>query len=515
MEATPLSGTDGAFAPAISPDGAWIGFLVAGSIRRIPAQGGTVTTIADSSISGPVWLDDRTVAYTDQAFRARTMPVAGGESRALFAPRGDQAALVLQALPDGRGVLLLVCSANATCAPTQEIWVMDGRTGEAKRLMSDVGWAGYADGRLLFARKDGEMFAVPFDLGTLSMQGTPVPLSGGVNLTFWSGPRPSLSASGSLLYLTGTRQDGRLEAVWVSRDGRAVPVDTAWDFTPSTWGTWALSPDGRRLAISLSTAGNPDIWIKELDRGPVSRLTFSDSMDLRPRWTPDGRSVTFHSNRAGSWQLFSRRADGIGADSLVLALPAPIWEATWSRDGQWLVVRVGGTYGAQVIQKDLAVLRAGRDTVPRPLLHAEYDELTPALSPDGRWLAYVSDETGRREVFVRPFPEVDSGKWQVSVNGGVNPVWAHSGGELFFIDERLDLVSQSVPSGAVFQGGQQRVLFNVAGYMRDPDFSSFDLSTDDQRFLMVRSKALSTGDAPPMVIVVENWLEEVRAKMKK
>jgi Tol biopolymer transport system component len=158
----------------------------------------------------------------------------------------------------------------------------------------------------------------------------------------------------------------------------------------------------------------------------------------------------------------------------------------------------------------MLALQVGRDTVPRPLLTQPYDEAVPALSPDGRWLAYESGETGQREIFVRPFPDVQTGKWQVSTSRGTSPVWAHSGRELFFINGSRELVSQAVPPGATFQQGEQRVLFAIgSSYYVAANYPYFDISPDDRRFLMMRTTGTAVDDAPGL-IVVENWMEEVK-----
>jgi len=508
MEATPLAETRGGEAPSVSPDGQWIAFNVGGQLRKVPVGGGSAATIADTVWAdlGGVWLDNGMVAYMDAYSRLRRVPATGGTSEVVYTPDPGFGATPVGALPEGRGILFLTCDLG--CTPTSELWVLDGRSGEARQLLPDVAAAAYLDERLIFVRRDGGVFGVPFDLKRLTLQGAPVALFDGVRVD--ARAHLALAASGALAYLTGAGAAGTYEAVWVSREGRAVPVDTAWSFQRPPNPGWALSPDGTKLAIGIRTGGNDDIWIKELGRGPPSRLTFSDSADFRPRWTPDGRTVTFISKRAVNNDLHARRADGTGADSLVLDLEAPIYEADWSFDGQWSVLRTGGE-GRNV--RDILALRVGRDTVPRPLLTEPHDEAVPALSPDGRWLAYESGETGRREIFVQPFPDVQTGKWQVSTSGGTSPVWAHSGRELFFIDGSNALVSQAVLSGATFQRGEQRTLFAIgSSYYVGADYTYLDISPDDRRFLMVRTRGVGVEEAPRL-IVVENWIEEVRAKV--
>jgi serine/threonine-protein kinase len=506
LDATPLAGTTGAEGMAVSPDGNWIAFAASGQLRRIPAGGGVATTIADGvSRFPPIWLDDGMLAYSDPQSRLQRVPSAGGISEVVFTAPAGRFAIPVTALPDGRGFLFLNC--RATCSSSGDLWVADGGSGETRLLLPDAGWAAYAGGRLLFAGREDGVFGVPFDLATLGVEGAPVRLFDAAIMP----QRITLSASGTMAYMPWEGRDGLSAAVWVSRDGDAVPMDTTWGFqTDINLAGWSLSPDHMRLAITLGGQSSPqDVWIKELDGGPVSRLTFNDSTDIRPRWTPDGRGLTFISNRAGDYDLYRRRSDGTGADSLLLDLETPIFEALWSPDGEWLVLRVGG---GSIASRDIMALQVERDTVPRPLLTAPHDEEQPALSPDGRWMAYVSTETGRQEVFVRPFPEVEAGKWQVSTAGGTSPVWAHSGQELFFVNGDREVMSQAVLPGAAFQRGGLRMLFSMAGYEVAPNYASFDISPDDRRFLVVRRKDESGPDE--VLVVVENWLTEVERLME-
>jgi Tol biopolymer transport system component len=210
-----------------------------------------------------------------------------------------------------------------------------------------------------------------------------------------------------------------------------------------------MSPDGKRLAVKILSDAGDDIWITELDQGPLSRLTFHGERELRPGWTPDGRSVTFVSDRAGQQDVYVKRADGTGPAELLLDLDVPIWEASWSPDGTWLIVRVGGAAEAQ---RDILGIRPGTDSVPVQLAATEFQETAPTLSPDGRWLAYASDETGQQEVYVRPFPETEGGKWQVSTDGGRSPLWAHSGRELFYLNGAGEMVAAQVVTEPSFSG---------------------------------------------------------------
>jgi serine/threonine-protein kinase len=216
--------------------------------------------------------------------------------------------------------------------------------------------------------------------------------------------------------------------------------------------------------------------------------------------------------------LYKRAADGTGVDALVLKLPEPgVYEGVWSPDGEWIVLRAGGTV-LQAGGRDIMALHVGVDTVPRPLIASpSYDESAIALSPDGRWIAYESDETGSPEVFVRPFPNADGGRWQVSSGGGRSPLWAKSGRELFFVNRTRDMVVVSITSGAAPDIGTPRPLFHLRDeiYLADREnYTPHDIHPDGQRFILARRVQIP-GTAVQPIVVVENWFTELRERTRK
>jgi len=293
-------------------------------------------------------------------------------------------------------------------------------------------------------------------------------------------------------------------------------LDSSWTFRHSqTNGNvgWSLSPDGRRIAIGLNTNSGDDIWIRDLVNGTLSRLTFDSTSEERPRWTPDGKSVTYMVDGLNS--LRQRPADGTGKEQvLVDTSPQILLEGSWSADGTWLLLRVGGNGPTK--QRNILAFQPGVDSAPRELLaSSQADESAPALSPDGRWLAYASDETGRTEVYIRPFPNVDDGKWQVSTNGGQAPLWAHSGRELFYVDAARNMMLAPVPAAGPSQMGARVKLFTLGNdVFLNPNewYTPFDISSDDKRFLMSRLVSAATTETPTFLLV-ENWFEEVKAKV--
>ncbi len=286
----------------------------------------------------------------------------------------------------------------------------------------------------------------------------------------------------------------------MTRDGTPETIDAEWmeDFNYP-----ALSPDGLRLAVSVG-GDETHLWIKQLGGGQ-QKLTFEGAVNWRPAWTPDGEAVAFVSNRGGggsdtvNGDLYMRRADGSATTELVLDLEEAIWEVDYSQDGQWLLYRTG--------PHDLYAKQFVSDAVPIPLLVSEHLERQLALSPDGQWLAYISDETGRFEVYVVPFPDVDT-QWLVSRSGGTEPRWAHSGRELFFKSAGM-LMSVDVQPGSTFTAGEPQPLFSVQGYREAANRQQYDVASDDRRFVMIRDTATDPGQ----LVYVENFFEELKAKV--
>ncbi|MCH7716662.1 MAG: protein kinase [Gemmatimonadetes bacterium] len=497
--ATPLAGTDGAVHVFFSPDGVWVGFIADDQVKKIPAGGGAAITLAEPARSAngqwAAWLEDGTIVFVEPAYSLARVSEAGGSiERVVEAgaiPGLAASAVHATGLPEGRGVLFTACSAGCSSGA---IWTLDLRTGVTRALIEDAlgGWY-VPTGHVLYANDRGGVFAVPFDLETLELGGAAVPVLDNVSGFF------AMSGAGDLLYLEGTGLLVDRQLVWVERDGTASVIDSSWT---GIFGSLALSPDGMRLAVDAGA----DIWIKQLDRGPASRLTFADGEDSRPTWTPDGQSVTFISERGENRDSYAKRADGTGSADVVLDLPAAVNEGFWSPNGDWLIYRTG--VGDSL---DLFARRSGQDTVTVPLVVSpEFNAYSPALSPGGRWLAYVSDESGRPEVYVRPFPDVESGRWQVSVRGGTEPMWAHSGRELFY-KSGGELVVVDVGAGPVFAAGQELPLFPIQPYFADDFHAAYDVTPDDRRFVMIQmGLAVGGGNA---LILVENFLEELKAKV--
>jgi eukaryotic-like serine/threonine-protein kinase len=292
---------------------------------------------------------------------------------------------------------------------------------------------------------------------------------------------------------------------WVARDGKSQSVDSTWlgFFRPP-----AISPDGKRVAVELSLDGSVSIWIKQLDHGPPVRLSVENAGNGEPTWTPDGRSVTYGAYTGGSAGLWTQRADGSAKPVLQVREKRGVLGPRWSPDGKWLVFCTDkGERGSG----DILGIRPNVDTLPVPLVATSFTEGAPDLSPDGRWLAYTSNESGHYEVYVVPFPNTSAAKWTVSSRGGTEPVWSHSGTELFYRDGDANMVAVPVKSTPTFSVGDAVVLFPAAGFRTAESKAHYAVAPDDRRFLMIR-RAVSTADK---IVVVENWFEELKARSRK
>jgi eukaryotic-like serine/threonine-protein kinase len=501
FEGKPLPGTEGAQAPFFSPDGQHIGFFGIGggrsSLKTTPAGGGLVRTLITDSAApwGGAWGKDGNIYFpvAGAVTGLGRVPAEGGAitivSRA-DSSKGEEEHDFPALLPSGKGAIVQVWKGS----PGQnEIGVVSFETGRATSLVKGTYARFLPPNRLLFGTVDGRVFVVPFDEKRLALAGDPVQVLDQVQGDPRNGSLQfDVSRSGTLVYIPGAA--AYRELVWVERDGATTSIDSAW---VEAFGHVALSPDGTRVALTIGGNEGDAIWVKRLPKGSLTRLTFTGSSN-RPVWTPDGSSVAYLGSRDGQRRAWQRRADGSNDEQLVASNLPQLDEVHLSRDGRWLLMR---SLGGAVNSRKLLVMEVGVDTVPRPLIRTEYDNMGPVLSPDGKWLAYVSNESRQPEVYVRPFPAVDSARWTISVNGGMEPLWSRSGRELFFRTPRNELMAVQVAPGATFQTGTPEMLFSTSPFSGDEYHRLYDISVDDRRFLMVRG---SNKNVQALGVVI-NW----------
>ncbi|HEX5634304.1 MAG TPA: hypothetical protein VFX50_13785, partial [Gemmatimonadales bacterium] len=405
-----------------------------------------------------------------------------------------------QLLPGGREALVQIWSSNI--GDTQ-LGVLDLATGRATPLIQNAVYGRYVPtGHIVYVTLDGTLLVVPFEPGQSALSEAATAVAEGVQVDVISGAAQfAISDRGTLIYLPGGGV-GSQQVSWVDRAGRVTPVDSAWR---GNFINVALSPDNARLAVSAPAADGEQTWIKQLPSGPLTRLTFGGSTNTRPAWTPDGRRIAFVSSRSGRRQAWIQRADGGAEPESLLASPAQVDEIAWAPDGRNAVFRLGS--GGVNGNRNLFAMAPGIDTVPRPLVVTRFEEYSPAVSPDGRWFAYVSNESGRSEVYVRAFDDPGAGKIQVSVDGADEPRWAHNGRELFLRSRRGEMLVADVTLGGAFSARTPRVLFNVSSMASDTYHSSYDVTRDDQRFVMISRTVNDAGE----LVVVLNWFTELRA----
>jgi serine/threonine-protein kinase len=510
LNATPIPGTEAGASPFFSPDGRHVGFLVNGStLRTASLDGGPTQTLSDSiNSTGGDWGPDGYIYVEGDSGLLRIRAVGGPrESIYNVGAHKETGAEWPVVLPGAKGLLFRTRRANQGAGDFQ-IVVMPLPSGEPHVLMRGV-YARYSPtGHLLVVTAEGKLVAAPFDPDKLALTGPPVGILEGIGVEVGGfSTNLALSATGTLVYTTGAAVRSRTP-VWVTREGVESQVDSTWQPSGSI-NAFALSPDGRALAVDLLQGGNNAVWIKQLPTGPFSRLTFGDTTNLRPTWSADGRSLVYLGNAGTNGGLpMMRRADGTGTARTLLHSSFSFGQTFQTRDGKWVIARRSFFEPGK---GDIFGIREGDSTLV-PLVTGPASEVHPAVSPDGRWLAYVSDESGTSEIYVRPFPDAASARWQVSTAGGTSPVWSHSGKELFYRSNRDAITTVAVHPGATFSFEQPKTLFSTAQYVTINPVQSFDVSPDDKRFLLLRETAPNERNE---LIVVQNWSEEMKARARK
>ena len=504
FEAAPIPGTGGAESPFFSPDGQSVGFFTEGKLKRVSISGGAPLTLCSAPLNrGATWGPDDTIVFapsiTSGLFR---VSAGGGTAKPLTVPdrkKGELGHRWPEILPGGKAVLFTIWTGAGGSFDTAQIDVLSLETGEQRVLVEGGAYAKYVStGHLVYARAGG-LLAVPFDLERREVTGSPVSISENVNMSPLSGVAEfTLSGEGSLAYVPGVSSVSERTLVWVDRKGALRPLVAP----PRPYLTPRLSPDGGWLAVGIQVT-NPGLWLYDLARGTLTRLTASNLAPL-PIWAPDGKHVTFLSAPSGAMDLYSIAADGSGAaEPLTTTSEKYRMPSSWSPDGRTLAfTEVDAATGFHIW-----LLSLEGDRKARPFLQTASDEGAPAFSPDGRRLAYQSDESGRSEIYVRPFPG-PGGKIQISTEGGTQPMWARNGRELFYRNGDKMMVT-SLETKPVFAAFKPKLLFE-AHY--ETGFSTldrdYDVSPDGQRFLMI--KGSEQESAPTQLNVVLNWSDELR-----
>jgi Tol biopolymer transport system component len=509
LEARPIPGTEAptggtAWAePFFSPDSQWIGFFVGGKLKKVSVIGGPALTLCDSSLpSGVSWGSQGMIAFAPGQipFLQQVSDVGGAPQPLTRVEKGETGHGWPEFLPGGKALLFGVATGGAWT--NGQIAVQTVGAAEHRNLIQGGMYPHYAPSGHLVYVQGGTLMAVPFDPERLAVTGAAGPIVEGILQSTTDGDAQySFSATGTLAYVPGAAQSAQSKLVWINRNGAEQPLAAP----EHAYINPRISPDGRRVAVGIIEQER-QIWLYDVSRGTLTRLTFQGNNNLAPFWTPDGKRIAFTSNKEGPRNLFWQLADGSGglerlATSEDIQLPA-----SWSPDGELLAFSdVNVSTGFDIWMLKLS------DRKAQPFLETQFNESTPQFSPDGRWLAYVSDESGRKEIYVQPYPG-PGGKWQISTEGGVEPLWNRNGRELFYRSGKK-MMAVEIATKPSFSAGTPKRLFE-GGYQLLPGISTpnYDVSPDGQRFLMLRPVG-SAEAAPTQINVVLNWFEELRQKV--
>ncbi len=503
LEARAIPGKEGAVNPFFSPDGQWVGFCTGNKLKKVSVSGGAALILGDAvSPRGASWGSQGVIVFAPTNVSAvQQVPDAGGTPHPLTRfEKDDVSQRWPEFMPGGKAVLF-AASPTTTNWTNAHVAVHSLVTRERRNLVQEGTSPRYAPtGHLVYAQGGGLM-AVAFDSQRLTATGAAVPAVESVMQSAVTGAAQySFSSTGSLVYVPGGIESAQSRLVWVSRNGAEQPVAApARPFRGPR-----LSPDLRRVAMAI-TEQESQVWLYDLARDTTTRFTFVGSVNINPVWTPDGKRIVFQSNREGTPNLFWQLADGSGGLERLVTSEYNNVPISWSQDGQLLAfAEINPTTGY-----DIWVLRMN-DRKLQPFLQTPFNDTAPQFSPDGRWLAYTSDESGRFEIYVQPYPG-PGGKWQISTEGGTEPVWNPSGRELFYRngDKMMAVDIATQPSFAL---GKPRMLFE-GPYLPTPGTTpNYDVSRDGQRFLMLKSNAREQA-APTQINVVLNWFEELKQKV--
>ncbi len=505
LDARPIAGTEGARNPFFSPDGQWIGVSAGGALKKVSTNGGPPVSLADivgsglsaGAADGASWGRDGAIAFSAGGPILQVADTGGNVHEITQLEKGELGNWFPEFLPDGADLLFEIESGSAITASTVrqggKIALQSVKTGQRRELIP-LGWfPRYAPSGHIVFEQAANLMAVPFDSRSLTLTGAAVPVIEGVMQLQYS-----VSSTGSLVYAPGGTQAPQLKPVWVDRKGTEQSL-----LAPAhNYVFPRISPDGRRIATDIEEADS-QIWVYDVGRDTLSRLTFEKSNNFDPVWSPDGTRIIFKG--AGN-RLYWLPSDGSGSAEALTSSPLSLNDVpiSWSPDGTLLAF----TEDAANRNRSIWTLSI-KDRKAQPFGQSLRRENSPQFSPDGRWIAYDSTESGRNEIYVRPFPG-PSGKYQISTSGGTEPVWNPKGHELFYRN-RDKMMAVAVTTQPTFSASEPRVLFEGAYVLSPRSAPDYDISPDGQRFLML--KPTDQAPRPEQINVVLNWFEELKSRV--
>ena len=521
LQATALFGTEDARNPFFSPDGQWLGFFADGKLKKISVQGGVAAALCDAPTDrGGSWGDGGTIVFTpDVGMALFKVSSAGGTPEPLTTldkQAGNTTQRWPQFLPGEKSVLFTSGTGGVgTIFDEADIDVYSMASKQQKTLIEHGGsYARYLPSGHMVYLHAGTLFAVPFDLDRLEVTGQPTPiLEGVVTSPGVGGAQVSFSDTGDLAYVAGRPGGQNVSIYWMDRVGKFTPIhETAGDYHNPTF-----SPDGKRLALEIRDSKRTDIWVYEWERDILTRLTFAGEQNTNPVWTPDGQRITYSSQeKGGAFNLWWIRADGGGNAQRLTKGKNPQGAGTWLPNGKVLAFSQGNP-GTDMDIMTLSVEgdeKSGwKPGEPKPFLNTPSAEVEPAFSPDGRWLAYESSESGSYEVYVRPFPG-PGGKWQISTGGGVLPKWSRNGKEIFYrtLDSKIMVVTYTA-SGDSFHAYKPQ-LWSPGQFTELGLFTyNFDLHPDGKRIAVLKAPGTGQTAAVNKVNFIFNFFDDLRHRV--
>jgi len=498
VDAVEIPGTEQAASPFFSPDGLWLGFFSAGKLKKVLLSAGVPLVLAvEVNNRGATWGKDGTIVFTPNAIGGlMRISEAGGTVKQVTVP--DTAAQERthrwpHFLPDGKTVLFTVGTIeNADYYEDATIEAVNLETGARKVILRRASTAQYVQTGYLVYSRSGVLFTAPFDAKRLMVTGEASTLISDLTGDVLSGAMHyAVSGNGILVYIPGQLAGSERSLVRLDRTGKATPLNVPKQY----YGAPRLSPDGQRIALVIVSNTDTDIWIYDRRRETLTRLTFGGD-NRTPTWSPDGRRIAYYNNAEGNQGVFVKPADGSGKTEQLLDGNGyrQIFITAWSRDGAVMLLDRLDPQS----QSDIYLLPLQGSAKPRPLIATPFDEYGSSLSPDGKWLAYTSLESGAYEIYVRPFPDL-AGKWQISTSGGLEPRWSSDGQTLYFY-KGTQMMTVPITTRPSFAAGKPQILFD--GY-RPPQVDSgitYDVSPDGQYFVTILADDVAVGDRITIVL---------------